>query len=88
MAEKKINEDVKKARTKHERFQLNSKRRIDAAVKNITNLVPLSNTSNYDFSKDEVDQIFAYLDEAVANAKSAFDVALNKRSSKKGFDFK
>ena len=78
----------KKAETKHEKFLRLSSSRVNSAVKHINNLVSLSNTSNYDFSKDEVNQIFVYLDEAVANAKSAFDVSLNKRSSKKGFDFK
>jgi hypothetical protein len=78
----------KKAETKHEKFLRLSSCRVNSAVKYIDNLVPLANATNYDYTADEVAQIFAHLRRTVDNAESAFNVSLHKKNSGKGLIFR
>lgn len=67
--------------SKHEKFIRIAKRRTESIVHEISLLSNLSNNSNYEYTKDEVEKIFRAISKETKRAKALFD----KNSIK--FDF-
>lgn len=59
--------------TKHQKFQRLAEARTNRILEQIEVLGNLSNTSNYEYSKEEVDKIFRTLEGALKRVKSQFD---------------
>jgi methyl-accepting chemotaxis protein len=59
--------------SKRQKFTDLANARVNAALKAIALIGNLSNKSTYDFSKDEVAQIFKALNDAVATVRQRFE---------------
>lgn len=68
--------------TKYERFVRIAEARTNKILDMIQLLGNCANKATYDYSKDDVKQIFAAIDEEVRIAKSKFDAEENEGSRK------
>lgn len=78
--------DVKGANTeesKEEKFKRLSKDRVNKVVKAIETLEHLSNKNQYEYSEKQVEKMFNYIEDSLAQAKASF---ANKKSGQK-FDW-
>ena len=57
---------------KHEKFQENSAALIKKAIYAIENVGKVSNKKNFEYSEEEVETMFAALEEAIADTKPLF----------------
>ncbi len=65
--------------TKNEKFKRIAENRVNRIIDQIRVLGNLSNTSNYEYSMDEVNQIFKTIEVELANTKEMFELANEKR---------
>lgn len=66
------NTEDKKIESKSEKFKRISSERIAKIEKAIENLENLANKSSYDYTDEQVDKMFSYLEEKLAQTKGAF----------------
>lgn len=71
--ENEIVEDVSENETKSEKFKRLSMQRVQKAAKYITALGNLSNTSSYEYTKDDVEKVFGYLQKQLDDTKAKFE---------------
>lgn len=64
--------------TKEEKFKRLSAQRVQKAAKYISALGNLSNNGSYEYSKENVDKIFGYLQKQLDDAKAKFDKNTDK----------
>ena len=64
--------------TKAEKFKRLSLARVQKATKYINNLGNLANKSSYNYTKEDVDKIFGYLQKQIDDAKSKFESTVQK----------
>lgn len=57
---------------KHAKFQEQSQNLVRRAIAAIENIGKVSNKKNFDYSEEEIEKIFAAVDEAVADTKHLF----------------
>lgn len=65
--------------TKNQKFKRIAENRVNRIIDQIRVLGNLSNTSNYEYSMDEVNQIFKTIEVELANTKEMFELANEKR---------
>ncbi|HPX71914.1 MAG TPA: hypothetical protein PLP51_02980 [Acholeplasmataceae bacterium] len=65
--------------TKNQKFKRIAENRVNRIIDQIRVLGNLSNTSNYEYSMDEVNQIFKTIELELANTKEMFELANEKR---------
>ncbi len=65
--------------TKNQKFKRIAENRVNRIIDQIRVLGNLSNTSNYEYSMDEVNQIFKTIEIELANTKEMFELANEKR---------
>lgn len=61
------------AESKKEKFQRLAEARTNRIIEQLDILGNLSNTSNYEYTKIEVDKIFLSIDKAIKRVKNQFD---------------
>ena len=66
--------EIKKTETKSEKFKRLSTERIAKIEKAIENLENLSNKSAYDYTDEEVEKMFSYLELKLSKTKEKFKV--------------
>ena len=71
-----------------ERFLNLAEKRVSKALKDLELIGNLGNRSNYEYTADEVSQIFKALDEAMKNCKSKFSPSDGQNAREPGFKFK
>ncbi len=59
--------------SKNEKFKRLANKRVPAALEKIKLIENLSNTNNYEYSKEEADQIIKALNKSVNNLKQSFN---------------
>lgn len=59
--------------SKNEKFKRLANKRVPAALEKIKLIENLSNTNNYEYSKEEADQIIKALNKSVSNLKQSFN---------------
>ena len=64
--------------TKAEKFKRLSAQRVQKATKYIQALGNLSNRSSYDYTTEDVEKVFGYLQKQLDDAKAKFSVAEKK----------
>jgi hypothetical protein len=72
MAKKTEKKTEKKEVTRRERFIRNAERRTRKAIVAINSIAGCANSTTNEWNEDEVEKIFAALEEACASAKAAF----------------
>lgn len=65
--------------TKSEKFKRIAENRTNRIIEQIRVLGNLSNTSNYEFTMDEVDQIFKSIQAELKNTKELFEMENEKK---------
>ena len=70
-----------------ERFIALAEKRVSKVIKDIELIGNLGNRANYDYSADQVDQIFRAVDKALRDCKSRFK-QVDKTGCESGFRFK
>ncbi|MGI6787649.1 MAG: hypothetical protein ACOX5X_03815 [Acholeplasmataceae bacterium] len=65
--------------SKHEKFKRIAENRVNRIIDQIRVLGNLSNTSNYEYSLDEVNYIFKTIEIELKNTKEMFELANEKR---------
>lgn len=66
--------------SKEEKFKRISKDRVNKVVKSIETLENLANKNQYDYSEEQVDRMFAFIEDALKKAKESFQ---NKKTGQK-----
>lgn len=64
--------------TKAEKFKRLSLQRVQKAAKYIANLGNLANKSSYDYTAEDVEKVFGYLQKQLDDAKAKFDKTTDK----------
>lgn len=59
--------------SKNEKFKRLANKRVPAALEKIKLIENLSNTNNYEYSREEADQIIKALNKSVNNLKQSFN---------------
>lgn len=59
---------------KHEKFKRLAKQRGERALKDIHLLGNLSNRNNYEYTEQEIKNLFSILDEELKSVKAKFDI--------------
>ena len=72
--------------TKRERFTKVAATRVQKIIDTLTLLKNCSNRNNYEYTSSDVEKMFAEISKSLKDAKSSFEIELNK-SQKKGFSF-
>ena len=72
--------------SKRERFEKVASNRVQRILDTLALLQNCSNRNNYDYSQEDVDQMFSEINRALKDAKAAFVNEMNK-STKQGFKF-
>ena len=74
---------------KRAKFMDMAGKRVNNVIHDIEILVPMSRSTNYDFTKDDVDQMFYAMQESLTNAQKAFDKKFEEKeqNEKKTFSF-
>ncbi|MDD6319036.1 MAG: hypothetical protein PUA61_09340 [Succinatimonas hippei] len=67
--------------TKHEKFKRIAKKRVENAANQIRLIGNLSSKVNYDYTKDDVDQITAFLKERIIEMENRFATKKEETSS-------
>lgn len=70
--------------TKSDRFQRLAEARVTKAISMLRSISKLSNRSHYEYSPEDVQQIFQAIKRETESAKAAFDIGL-KRDGDSGF---
>lgn len=65
-------DNTTKTETKEEKFLRLSENRVNNIVKGIRNLANLSNKNNYNYTDEQVDKLFAYIEKNLQDAKNRF----------------
>lgn len=71
---------------KRERFEKVAANRVQRVIDTLGLLKNCSNRNNYEYSEQDVEQMFREINNALRDAKSAYSSELNKKSNK-GFSF-
>ena len=79
-----ISKKTKDFETKREKFVRLAESRMDNTLKNIELLANLANTSNYEYTKADVDKMIKTLKTAISNLEKSFSLS---SSSNKKFKF-
>lgn len=72
--------------SKRERFEKVASNRVQRILDTLALLQNCSNRNNYDYSQEDVDQMFSEINKALKDAKAAFVTEMNK-ATKQGFKF-
>ena len=72
--------------SKRERFEKVASNRVQRILYTLALLQNCSNRNNYDYSQEDVDQMFSEINKALKDTKAAFVNEMNK-TSKQGFKF-
>ena len=72
--------------SKRERFEKVASNRVQRILDTLALLQNCSNRNNYDYSQEDVDQMFSEINKALKDTKAAFVNEMNK-TSKQGFKF-
>ena len=72
--------------SKRERFEKVASNRVQRILDTFSLLQNCANRNNYDYSQEDVDQMFSEINKAFKDAKSAFVNEMNK-ATKQGFKF-
>lgn len=74
---------------KRQKFMENAGKRVNNVMHNIQILEPMARSNNYDFSKDDVEEMFAAMQETLDNAKEEFykKFEMKAKSERKAFSF-
>ena len=67
---------------KHEKFIRLAESRTNSAIKSIQLIGNLSNRSNYEYSKEEIPELFRALEKEIQLAKRSFEWELEKKDRK------
>jgi bifunctional pyridoxal-dependent enzyme with beta-cystathionase and maltose regulon repressor activities len=73
-----LNEENASEETKNEKFKRLSAQRIQKAAKYISALGNLANKSSYDYTEEDIDKVFTYLQKQLDDAKAKFDKSNEK----------
>ena len=73
-----LEEEGSDTETKAEKLKRLSLARVQKATKYINNLGNLANKSSYDYTQEDVDKIFGYLQKQIDDAKSKFESTVQK----------
>lgn len=71
-----------------ERFIHLAEKRVTKALKDLELIGNLGNRSNYNYTANEVSQMFKALEEAMKNSKSKFSFSDGQNAKESGFKFK
>ncbi|SOB59251.1 conserved protein of unknown function [Pseudodesulfovibrio profundus] len=63
--------------TDRTKFVKLANKRVNAAIKSIKEVSELSNTSKYEYSKEDADRIIEHLQSEVDDCRKRFEIALN-----------
>lgn len=66
---------------KNEKFKILAERRVNSTIKNIQLIGNLANTSNYEYSEEDVKKIFKILKEEISICEAKF----KSKNKNKGF---
>lgn len=74
---------------KRQKFMENAGKRVNNVMHDIQILEPMARSSSYDFTKEDVEEMFAAMQETLNNAKEEFykKFEVKERSTKKSFSF-
>lgn len=74
---------------KRQKFMENAGKRVNNVMHDIQILEPMARSNSYDFTKDDVEEMFAAMQETLDNAKTEFykKFEVKERSAKKSFSF-
>ncbi len=74
---------------KRQKFMENAGKRVNNVMHDIQILEPMARSNSYDFTKDDVEEMFAAMQETLNNAKAEFykKFEVKERSTKKSFSF-
>ena len=74
---------------KRQKFMENAGKRVNNVMHDIQILEPMARSNSYDFTKDDVEEMFAAMQETLDNAKEEFykKFEVKERSAKKSFSF-
>ena len=74
---------------KREKFMEMAGKRVNNVIHDIDILVPMSRSTNYDFTKEDVDQMFTAMMDTLSLAKKEFDKKFEEKEAKerKTFSF-
>ncbi|TKW63595.1 MAG: hypothetical protein DI638_04090 [Gemella sp.] len=67
---------------KHEKFIRLAESRTNSAIKSIQLIGNLANRSNYEYSKEEITELFKALEKEIQLAKRSFEWELEKKDRK------
>lgn len=74
---------------KRQKFMENAGKRVNNVMHDIQILEPMARSNSYDFTKDDVEEMFAAMQDTLDNAKAEFykKFEVKERSTKKSFSF-
>ena len=72
--------------SKRERFEKVASNRVQRILDTLALLQNCANRNNYDYSQEDVDQMFSEINKALKDTKTAFVNEMNK-ATKQGFKF-
>ena len=74
---------------KRQKFMENASKRVNNVMHNIQILEPMARSNSYDFTKNDVEEMFAAMQETLNNTKAEFIRKLegNTRTERKAFSF-
>ena len=74
---------------KRQKFMENAGKRVNNVMHDIQILEPMARSNSYDFTKEDVEEMFAAMQETLNNAKEEFykKFEVKERSTKKSFSF-
>ena len=74
---------------KRQKFMENAGKRVNNVMHDIQILEPMARSNAYDFTKDDVEEMFTAMQETLDNAKQEFykKFEVKERSTKKAFSF-
>ena len=74
---------------KRQKFMENAGKRVNNVMHDIQILEPMARSNSYDFTKDDVEEMFTAMQETLDNAKAEFykKFEIKERSTKKSFSF-
>ena len=74
---------------KRQKFMENAGKRVNNVMHDIQILEPMARSNSYDFTKDDVEEMFAAMQDTLDNAKAEFykKFEVKEKSTKKAFSF-
>lgn len=73
-----VEEELSESETKEEKFKRLSAQRVQKAAKYISALGNLANKSSYDYTEQDIEKVFGYLQKQLDDAKAKFEKSVEK----------